>query len=96
MLGAPYDRELTEAPEMAREQAELIAADIVSQGGPVMRGELLTIDSQAVALIAYLQRIGTDIFAPDTRRKRKRIGAVAPPEATEVEAVEAEELRKRK
>ena len=63
-LGAPYDRELTESAEMARAQAERIAADIVSQGGPAMRGELMTFDTQAVALIAYLQRIGTDIFAP--------------------------------
>ncbi len=64
LLGAPYDRELTEGPEMAREQAERVAADIVSQGGPVSRGDLMTFDTQAVALIAYLQRIGTDINAP--------------------------------
>ncbi|WP_146516621.1 cytochrome-c oxidase, cbb3-type subunit I [Rubripirellula amarantea] len=64
MLGAEYDEELTNAPEIARKQAEQIAADIVSQGGPVMRGELMTMDSQAVALIAYLQRMGVDLFAP--------------------------------
>jgi len=69
LLGAPYARELTEAPEMAQKQAEEIAAQIVSQGGPMMRtinnGESLkTMDSQAIALIAYLQRIGTDIFKP--------------------------------
>jgi cytochrome c oxidase cbb3-type subunit I/II len=64
MLGAPYDRELTEAPEMARAQAERIAADIVSQGGTVNRGDVMTLDSQAVALIAYLQRLGTDLNAP--------------------------------
>jgi cytochrome c oxidase cbb3-type subunit I/II len=64
MLGAPYDRELTEAAEMARKQAERVAADIVSQGGPISRGDVMTLDSQAVALIAYLQRIGTDIYAP--------------------------------
>jgi cytochrome c oxidase cbb3-type subunit I/II len=60
---------LTEAPEMAKKQAEEIAAQIVSQGGPVMRpiGEkktLLTMDSQAIALIAYLQRVGIDLFKP--------------------------------
>ncbi len=64
LLGAPYDRELTEAAQMAREQAERVAAEIVSQGGPVSRGDVMTLDSQAVALIAYLQRLGTDIFAP--------------------------------
>ncbi len=70
LLGAPYDRELTEAPQMARQQAERIAADIVAQGGPVFRGELLTLDTQAVALIAFLQRLGTDIFAtPEPKAK---------------------------
>jgi cytochrome c oxidase cbb3-type subunit I/II len=64
MLGAPYDRALTEAPAMARAQAERVAADIVSQGGPVRSGDLMIFDTQAVALIAYLQRIGTDINAP--------------------------------
>lgn len=49
---------------MAREQAERIAADIVSQGGTVNRGDVMTLDSQAVALIAYLQRLGTDLNAP--------------------------------
>jgi len=68
-LGAPYDRELTEAPEMAKQQAGEIAAQIVSQGGSVMRTiennkTLLTMDSQAVALIAYLQRMGIDLFKP--------------------------------
>ncbi len=69
MLGAEYDFELDEVPEIARHQAEEVAADIVSQGGPVLvsrPGEesLLTIDTQAVALIAYLQRLGVDIFRP--------------------------------
>jgi len=68
-LGAPYDRELSEAPEMAKKQAEEIAAQIVSQGGPVMRTienneTLMTMDTQAVALIAYLQRVGVDLFKP--------------------------------
>lgn len=68
-LGVPYDQELTEAPAMARAQAERVAADIVSQGGPVHRilpnGErVLVMDTQAVALIAYLQRLGTDRFRP--------------------------------
>src|SRR6056297_3450991 len=63
VLGADYDAELTQAPEIAKKQAEAVAADIVSQGGPIKRGELMTFDTQAVALIAYLQRLGTDIFA---------------------------------
>jgi cytochrome c oxidase cbb3-type subunit I/II len=64
LLGAPYDRELEEAPEMARQQAEAITSDIVKQGGPVKRGEILVMNTQAVALIAYLQRLGVDLNRP--------------------------------
>ncbi|MEM9826432.1 MAG: cytochrome-c oxidase, cbb3-type subunit I [Planctomycetota bacterium] len=63
-LGAPYDEELENAPEMARLQAEAIAADIVSQGAPVSRNGVMVLDSQGVALIAYLQRLGVDYFKP--------------------------------
>ncbi len=87
MLGAPYDRELTEAPQMAREQAERIAADIVSQGGPVTTAGILTLDSQAVALIAYLQRIGTDIFAPPPAAKTEEPAVVASATEAAVESV---------
>ncbi|HTN00668.1 MAG TPA: cytochrome-c oxidase, cbb3-type subunit II, partial [Planctomycetaceae bacterium] len=58
-LGAPYTRELTEAEAMAHEQAELIAAEIAKQQGP----EGLA-DKKVVALIAYLQRMGTDLTTP--------------------------------
>lgn len=68
-LGAEYPFELEESPEMARIQAEVVAAEIVSQGGPVSvpragKEPLLVLDSQAVALIAYLQRLGVDAFKP--------------------------------
>ena len=67
-LGAEYNFELEEVPAIARAQAERIAADIVSQGGPVFvqrvgEPQLLVIDTQAVALIAYLQRLG--VTPPD-------------------------------
>jgi len=39
-------------------QAELVAADIVSQGGPVIHDDNLLMNSSGVALIAYLQRLG--------------------------------------
>ncbi|MFN3190574.1 MAG: cytochrome-c oxidase, cbb3-type subunit I [Aureliella sp.] len=61
LLGAPYDDELTDSIELAKKQAEKIAADIVSQGGPPQ-----TYDRQAIALIAYLQRLGTDYFRTET------------------------------
>lgn len=55
-LGAPYEAELEEYEAMAHSQAEVITADIVKQGGPAA-----VYDKQAIALIAYLQRLGTDI-----------------------------------
>jgi len=58
-LGAPYVRELTEAEQMARDQAKLIAEEIVKQQGPAGLE-----DKQVVALIAYLQRLGVDISTP--------------------------------
>ncbi len=57
-LGAPYDRALTEAGQMAREQAAEIGKSIVDQGGNTGFET-----KQVVALIAYLQRLGTDLFA---------------------------------
>ena len=39
-------------------QAESIAADIVGQGGPVIYGDDLLMNSRGIALIAYLQRLG--------------------------------------
>jgi len=60
-LGAPYTRELTESDAMARTQSELVAAEIIAQGGPVAFGDKPIKDSTAIALIAYLQRLGRDI-----------------------------------
>jgi cytochrome c oxidase cbb3-type subunit I/II len=54
-LGVPYSEAEVSG---AVAQASKIAADIVSQGGP----EGLA-DKQVVAMIAYLQRLGTDLFA---------------------------------
>ena len=57
MLGVPYDAAaLADADGVARAQAEAIAAEIVAQGGPPgLAGK------EVVALIAYMQRLGTDI-----------------------------------
>ncbi len=68
MLGAPYDRELREAPEMAREQAAQIVKDLVEQGGPASvetsSGETINLEeTHVIALIAYVDRLGTDLFA---------------------------------
>lgn len=93
-LGAPYDRELSEAAAMAREQAERVAADIVSQGGPVERvlpgGErIMVMDTQAVALIAYLQRLGTDRFRPPADEGTAAEGTTADEDSTDNQVEEA-------
>jgi cytochrome c oxidase cbb3-type subunit I/II len=60
-LGVPYsDDEIAKGETAARSQAQTIADAIVTQGGP----EGLA-DKQIVALIAYLQRLGTDINKPE-------------------------------
>jgi cytochrome c oxidase cbb3-type subunit I/II len=56
MLGVPYGDAVRRAPAMAREQAARIAASIAQAGGEsgLERKEI-------IALIAYMQRLGTDI-----------------------------------
>ena len=48
-----------EIVESVRAQAQAVAADVVSQGGPLSTGGIMTFDSETIALIAYLQRLGT-------------------------------------
>jgi cytochrome c oxidase cbb3-type subunit I/II len=56
MLGAPYSAdERARAVEIARAQAAEIAADLERDGVPGMA------DREIIALIAYMQRLGTDI-----------------------------------
>jgi len=57
MLGVPYGALVGRAEPVAREQARKIALEIVDQGGPAGLE-----DKQIVALIAYLQRLGTDLM----------------------------------
>ncbi|MCG3172610.1 MAG: hypothetical protein GMKNLPBB_00764 [Myxococcota bacterium] len=56
MLGVPYGESINRAGEFARQQARQIGSEIAAQGGP---GGLA--DKEIVALIAYMQRLGTDI-----------------------------------
>ncbi|MBS0195173.1 MAG: cytochrome-c oxidase, cbb3-type subunit I [Planctomycetes bacterium] len=61
MLGVPYGEAVKpgKAEEMAREQSNKIAADLVAQGGyPNLENK------KVIALVAYLQRLGTDISKP--------------------------------
>lgn len=59
-LNVPYSAsQVFHAEKAAREQAEQIAKEIEEQRGPAGLS-----DKQIVALIAYLQRLGTDIEKP--------------------------------
>jgi cytochrome c oxidase cbb3-type subunit I/II len=59
-LGVPYPAEdVTNAAALAKKQAREIAGEIAQQGGPASLEE-----TKLVALIAYLQRLGTDIKKP--------------------------------
>ncbi len=60
-VGVPYsDDEVARAVEIAREQARTVATEIAAQGGP----ENLD-GKEIVALVAYLQRMGTDLRNAD-------------------------------
>ncbi len=70
-LGTPYDLTLEEGETMdikyqvlAQKQAESIAAEIIGQGGPVAYRGTLIKDTAVIALIAYIQRLGTDLSRP--------------------------------
>ena len=63
-LGAEYDRELTEAKEVALEQAYKIMDELKAQEGPALEKDEDKIP-QAIAVIAYLQRLGVDIDKTD-------------------------------
>ena len=82
MLGVPYGEAVLHAESMARKQAHEVSLEIVAQGGPSdLEGK------EIIALIAYLQRLGTDIkklpnaaSAPDLKAESEtpaRTGSVA-------------------
>ncbi len=60
LLGAKYDMSLDEVEAHARKQAQEVAGVLVNQGGPSNMQEM-----QVIAMIAYIQRLGTDISRPD-------------------------------
>jgi cytochrome c oxidase cbb3-type subunit I/II len=61
MLGVPYGEAVKNgrAVELARAQAAKIAGELTQQGGYAGLG-----DRKVIALVAYLQRLGTDLNAP--------------------------------
>jgi cbb3-type cytochrome oxidase cytochrome c subunit len=56
-LGVPYNQaQIAYASRDAEEQARLVSGEIAAQGGPAGLG-----NKKLIALIAYLQRLGTDL-----------------------------------
>lgn len=86
-LGAEYsDEDLNNTAEVAFKQAERISMEISIQGGPPN-----TMDKQAVAIIAYLQRIGIDLFAtPEPKSDEKNGDAPVAEPVNETEAAPAD------
>ena len=81
-LHPEYPYEVSKSEELAREQAEKVAAEIISLGGPVEYNGHLIKDSTVIALIAYLKRVGTDLF------KTEEPTAPAGPTATPVAGIQ--------
>jgi cytochrome c oxidase cbb3-type subunit I/II len=89
-LGAEYDFDIADADDVARIQAREIVAQLVAQQGPDRvfvdpddpRSEVVMLEeSKVIALIAFLQRMGTDLYAepattqPDSNEIAARQGA---------------------
>ncbi len=78
-VGVPYDdATLSAGAALARKQAALVAKEIVDQKGPA------GLDTkQVVALVAYLQRLGKDLYAaPEPAIAAATTPPAAPPAAT--------------
>lgn len=61
-LGVPYDAEFDKvAVDHMKLQAKAITDQLVADGFKQVDGKELTADRQIIAMIAYLQRLGTDI-----------------------------------
>ncbi len=98
LLGAPYDAEvLDNAEEVALEQAREVVKVLGEQsgeGGPgpgTMMGDVPIERTKVIALIAYLQRMGTDLTAtPDDEAtaEQEAAAAVAPVEGQPANSTE--------
>ncbi|HEY2410082.1 MAG TPA: cytochrome-c oxidase, cbb3-type subunit I [Polyangiaceae bacterium] len=78
MLGVPYGDAVLHAESLARAQAQDISREIVKQGGPDHLEA-----KKIIALIAYLQRLGTDITRlPAAPSQENRAQSAPSPAAT--------------
>jgi cytochrome c oxidase cbb3-type subunit I/II len=80
MLNVPYGEAVKEnrAAEMARAQAAKIGADIEAQKGPAGLA-----DKKVVALIAYMQRLGTDLTKPPPGAAPSAAGEAQPTDGSQ-------------
>ena len=90
-LGVPYtDAEVESSVDDAKAQAELFAAEFIAQNGdsPYVTpgGKQIDLSNrEAVAVVAYLQRLGTDIFKePAPVEVEKKVGAAGAPSVNDV------------
>ncbi len=66
ILGVPYTNEqINQADELLKAQAQSIADDLAAQGANIRP------DAEIIAMIAYLQRLGTDIKAQAAEEENK-------------------------
>jgi cytochrome c oxidase cbb3-type subunit I/II len=67
ILGVPYgEDEIQAAADLARSQAAQIVAEIIEQDGPeALPPNVDLANTQMVAMVAYLQRLGTDLYATE-------------------------------
>jgi cytochrome c oxidase cbb3-type subunit I/II len=82
MLGVPYGETVKEgmAEKQAREQAEVIQKELAAQGGRT------DVDGKKIiALVAYLQRLGTDISKPADEEVPAAAPASAGPDTVQPE-----------
>jgi cytochrome c oxidase cbb3-type subunit I/II len=72
-LGVPYtDDEIAQAETLARKQAAEIARQVVEQQGPAGLE-----DTKVIALVAYLQRLGTDLYAAPDGQTAEQVAQAA-------------------
>ena len=73
MMGVPYTQDdIARCDRAAKTQAAEIAAKVVGGGGPKNLE-----DKQVIALVAYLDRLGKDLFATPPEPAKPAAGAVA-------------------
>ncbi len=86
LLGVPYGKAVLDgqAPAMALEQAKQIAADLKTQAaGAIPPGMPAEIErAKVIALIAYLQRLGTDINKPPPTEAPPEVAPSSTPTST--------------